>query len=139
MRFPKARASGFLGMHRAACRLARRAAQIGLDLWFRALHSSATALAEAAQATGPALGLFLEGAAAASEQAGLEIVAYEFTEQASLPPACVDAYGRRCRSAMCRPARATCRVQAFLLYEESMPDSKQEVRALHRIMGTLQR
>lgn len=97
---------------KAIARVARQgstSSKIGLDLWFRALHDSATALAEAAQAAGPALGLFLEGAAAASEQAGLEIVAYEFTEQ------------------------------AFLLYEESMPDSKQEVRALHSIIGTLQR
>ena len=30
-------------------------------------------------------------------------------------------------------------VQAFVLYEESIPDSKQEVRALQSIMGTLNR
>ena len=30
-------------------------------------------------------------------------------------------------------------VQAFILYEESIPDSRQEVRALQSIMGTLNR
>ena len=29
--------------------------------------------------------------------------------------------------------------QAFVLYEEAIPDSRQEVRALHSIMGTLNR
>lgn len=30
-------------------------------------------------------------------------------------------------------------LQAFVLYEESIPDSRQEIRALQSIMGTLHR
>jgi hypothetical protein len=49
------------------------------------------------------------GCARAAEEAGAEVTAYEFFEQ------------------------------AFTLYEESIPDSRQEVRALQSIMGTLNR
>ncbi|PSC73631.1 vacuolar sorting-associated 35B-like [Micractinium conductrix] len=56
-----------------------------------------------------ALPLFLLCALSASEEAALEATAYEFFEQ------------------------------AFVLYEEAIPDSRQEVRALHSIMGTLNR
>lgn len=54
-----------------------------------------------------ALEMFLAGALSASEEAHAEVMAYEFFEQ------------------------------AFILYEEAIPDSKAESLALHSIIGTL--
>ena len=62
-----------------------------------------------ARAAELALELFLQAALSSSQEAKLETVSYEFFEQ------------------------------AFTLFEESIPDSKQEVRALQSIVGILHR
>lgn len=80
-----------------------------LDAWFQLLHAAISSLASIPGAEPAALQLHLAAAAAASEEAGLELVAYEFFEQ------------------------------AFTLYEEGIPDSRAEIRALHAIAGTLHR
>ncbi|KAI7841140.1 hypothetical protein COHA_005110 [Chlorella ohadii] len=88
--------------------LAFAALQVDAATWYRFLHQTASELA-AVPAAELALQLFLTCAHSASEEAGLDVTAYEFFEQ------------------------------AFVLYEESIPDSRQEVRALQSIMGTLNR
>lgn len=85
-----------------------RASPAEVERWYRFVHRAASALADA-RAAEVALQLFLAGALSASQEARLELVAYE------------------------------CFEQAFTLFEESIPDSKQEVRALHSIVGTLHR
>mmetsp|Transcript_10243 Transcript_10243/g.17835 ORF Transcript_10243/g.17835 Transcript_10243/m.17835 type:complete len:833 (-) Transcript_10243:476-2974(-) len=65
------------------------------------------ALAEVPEGTGLGLRLLLAGAHAASEEAQLELLAYEFFEQ------------------------------ALLLYEEGVADQRHRVTALHSIIGTL--
>lgn len=82
--------------------------QVGCAAWYQLLHQTATELASVPAAE-LALQLFLTCAHSASEEAALEVTAYEFFEQ------------------------------AFVLYEESIPDSRQEVRALQSIIGTLNR
>ncbi|KAL4854485.1 Vacuolar protein sorting-associated protein 35B [Chlorella vulgaris] len=82
--------------------------QVGCAAWYQLLHQTATELASVPAAE-LALQLFLTCAHSASEEAALEVTAYEFFEQ------------------------------AFVLYEESIPDSRQEVRALQSIIGTLSR
>jgi vacuolar protein sorting-associated protein 35 len=62
-----------------------------------------------ARAADLALNLFLSAAVSSSEDAHLEMTSYEFFEQ------------------------------AFTIFEESIPDSKQEVRALQSIVATLHR
>ncbi|KAL4438691.1 hypothetical protein ABPG77_006295 [Micractinium sp. CCAP 211/92] len=81
---------------------------VGTARWYQFLHQTASELS-AVPAAELALQLFLTCAHSASEEAGLDVTAYEFFEQ------------------------------AFVLYEESIPDSRQEVRALQSIMGTLNR
>ena len=54
------------------------------------VHGCAAQLAEAGEAAEMALQLFLSAAHAASEHARLELIAYEFFEQAR-PPACTAA------------------------------------------------
>jgi vacuolar protein sorting-associated protein 35 len=78
------------------------------EKWYRFLHRAISALADA-RAAELALNLFLSAALSSSEDAHLEIVSYEFFEQ------------------------------AFTLFEESIPESKQEVRALQSIVSTLHR
>ncbi|KAK9832171.1 hypothetical protein WJX74_001409 [Apatococcus lobatus] len=72
------------------------------------IHGVAAQLAEVPAAE-IALQLYLQAAHAASEVACLELIAYEFFEQ------------------------------AFILYEEAIPDSKAEVTALQSIVGVLHR
>ena len=79
---------------------------LACEKWYRYLHRAASALADA-RAAELALELFLAAALSASQEGRLEIISYEFFEQ------------------------------AFTLFEESIPDSKQEVRALQSIVGTL--
>ena len=122
---------------------------MGTAAWYQFLHQTATALA-AVPAAELALQLFLACAQSASEEAGLEVTAYEFLEQ-------VGAAGRRGawvgRPGLCRGAGRLARPlpsrralapppsaapqQAFLLYEEAIPDSRGEARALASILGTL--
>ncbi|KAL4440093.1 hypothetical protein ABPG75_003094 [Micractinium tetrahymenae] len=92
----------------AAAEQAGSAPKVGTARWYQFLHQTASELA-AVPAAELALQLFLTCAHSASEEAGLDVTAYEFFEQ------------------------------AFILYEESIPDSRQEVRALQSIMGTLNR
>ncbi|BDA44236.1 probable vacuolar protein sorting-associated protein 35 [Coccomyxa sp. Obi] len=73
------------------------------------VHQCAAQLAEAGDSAEMALQLFLTAAQSASEHAHLEIIAYEFFEQ------------------------------AFILFEEAIPDSASERVALASITGALQR
>ncbi|KAK9803789.1 hypothetical protein WJX73_008689 [Symbiochloris irregularis] len=73
------------------------------------IHSLTAQLAEAGGAAEMALQLFLAAAQAASDEAHLDVIAYEFFEQ------------------------------AFIIYEEAIPDSSSERTALASIVGALQR
>ncbi|EIE25972.1 vacuolar protein sorting-associated protein 35, partial [Coccomyxa subellipsoidea C-169] len=73
------------------------------------VHQCAAQLAEAGENAEMALQLFLTAAQSASEHARLELIAYEFFEQ------------------------------AFILFEEAIPDSASERVALASITGALQR
>lgn len=55
--------------------------QVGAAQWYRFLHASASQLAGVPAHAEMALQLFLACAASASEEAGLEVQAYEFFEQ----------------------------------------------------------
>lgn len=77
-----------------------------VDTWYRFLHRAASALADA-RAADLALEIFLIAAVSASQDAKMEVMAYE------------------------------CFEQAFTLFEESIPDSRQEVRALESIIGAV--
>jgi vacuolar protein sorting-associated protein 35 len=77
-----------------------------VDAWYRFLHRAASALADA-RAAELALEIFLTSAVSASQDAKMEIMAYE------------------------------CFEQAFTLFEESIADSRQEVRALESIIGAV--
>lgn len=136
---------------------------MGAAAWYRFLHQTASELA-GVPAAELALQLFLTCAHSASEEAGLDVAAYEFFEQVRwvpwaggwvsmcaragapcfvvpharrrLPTLLLLAPDTHTPSLPCAPATLP---KAFLLYEESIPDSRQEVRALHSIMGTLNR
>jgi len=72
------------------------------------LHAVLVELSDIPGQTQAALGLLLVAAVAASQEARADLIAYDFFEQ------------------------------AFLLYEEQVPDTRAEVAALHDIVGALQ-
>ena len=59
--------------------------QVSAERWYQFLHGTITALANVPAAE-MALQLFLTAAHSASEEAGLELTAYEFFEQVWLVP-----------------------------------------------------
>ena len=88
-----------------------------------------------------ALQLFLTAAYSASEHAKSELIAYEFFEQVKLYRLChalIHAKGLPSCSVCGSTCSGTeCRMQAFVLFEESIPDSAAERTALSSIVGAL--
>jgi Vacuolar protein sorting-associated protein 35 len=123
------------------------------------VHGIGAELAELAQEAEMALQLFLTAAHCASEEAHLEMIAYEFFEQVGdlffsrhQTERLLAALGRLALGAWLAHAQGLRMVvpgdaqrfpcilrQAFILYEEAIPDSRGEVTALQSIVGTLQR
>lgn len=79
----------------------------GVQRWYRFLHRAASCLAQTCRAGERALEIFLLSAVSASEEAKLEMMAYE------------------------------CFEKAFILFEEALPDTRQEVRALQSVVRAI--
>ena len=113
------------------------------------VHRCAAQLGDAGENAEMALQLFLTAAYSASEHAKSELIAYEFFEQVRLITTHIQAvdfkhrqmllpwYSLMSANGAVKGHSGLMLLQAFLLFEESIPDSAAERTALASIVGAL--